>query len=242
MKYNISHWFASMVSIPVAIVAGLASMIAFDIHLVYDMLIAAGGFFAAYFPSQSYSMKSQLKEMGITKSEYKYVKNKLGEAREKIRRLRKNYKNVRTLKDAKLIYDINRIIRTIYSSVEDNPKLFFGVQQFFHSNLDSAVNTIEQYLYLYKMPGKSKEEKVKLHETRISLLELKRTLQSNLSATNSSTYHSYHVHTKGIKLNRNRSEGPLRLDNELDRQKVNLDKKEKEPVKADRGEENEGRK
>jgi len=242
MKYNISHWFASMVSIPVAIVAGLASMIAFDIHLVYDMLIAAGGFFAAYFPSQSYSMKSQLKEMGITKSEYKYVKNKLGEAREKIRRLRKNYKNVRTLKDAKLIYDINRIIRTIYSSVEDNPKLFFGVQQFFHSNLDSAVNTIEQYLYLYKMPGKSKEEKVKLHETRISLLELKRTLQSNLSAMNRSTYHSLDVEKEVIKLNRKRSEGPLRLDNELDRQKVNLDKKEKEPVKADRGEENEGRK
>ena len=226
MKYNISHWFASMVSIPVAIVAGLASMIAFDIHLVYDMLIAAGGFFAAYFPSQSYSMKSQLKEMGITKSEYKYVKNKLGEAREKIRRLRKNYKNVRTLKDAKLIYDINRIIRTIYSSVEDNPKLFFGVQQFFHSNLDSAVNTIEQYLYLYKMPGKSKEEKVKLHETRISLLELKRTLQSNLSAMNRSTYHSLDVEKEVIKLNRIRSEGPLRLDNELDRQKVNLDKKE----------------
>lgn len=242
MKYNISHWFASMVSIPVAIVVGLASMIAFDIHLVYDMLIAAGGFFAAYFPSQSYSMKSQLKEMGITKSEYKYVKNKLGEAREKIRRLRKNYKNVRTLKDAKLIYDINRIIRTIYSSVEDNPKLFFGVQQFFHSNLDSAVNTIEQYLYLYKMPGKSKEEKVKLHETRISLLELKRTLQSNLSAMNRSTYHSLDVEKEVIKLNRKRSEGPLRLDNELDRQEVNLDKKEKEPVKADRGEENEGRK
>ncbi|WP_017548991.1 5-bromo-4-chloroindolyl phosphate hydrolysis family protein [Salinicoccus carnicancri] len=242
MKYNISHWFASMVSIPAAIIAGLASMIAFDIHLVYDMLIAAGGFFAAYFPSQSYSMKSQLREMGITKSEYKYVKTKLGEAREKIRRLRKNYKNVRTLKDAKLIYDINRIVRTIYSSVEDNPKLFFGVQQFFHSNLDSAVNTIEQYLYLYKMPGKSKEEKVKLHETRISLLELKRTLQSNLSAMNRSTYHSLDVEKEVIKLNRKRSGGPLRLDNELDRQKVNMDKKEKEPAKADRGEKNEGRK
>src|SRR5690625_3054155 len=207
MKYNISHWFASMVSIPVAIVAGLASMIAFDIHLVYDMLIAAGGFFAAYFPSQSYSMKSQLKEMGITKSEYKYVKNKLGEAREKIRRLRKNYKNVRTLKDAKLIYDINRIIRTIYSSVEDNPKLFFGVQQFFHSNLDSAVNTIEQYLYLYKMPGKSKEEKVKLHETRISLLELKRTLQANLSHMNRSTYQSLEVEKEIISMNKRRKIG-----------------------------------
>lgn len=241
MKYNISHWFASMVSIPVAIVAGLASMIAFDIHLVYDMLIAAGGFFAAYFPSQSYSMKSQLEKMGITRSEYKYVRTELAEAREKIRRLRKNYKNVRTLKDAKLIYDINRIVRTIYSSVEDNPKLFFNVQQFFHSNLDSAVNTIEQYLFLYKMPGKTKEEKVKLHETRISLLELKRTMQSNLSAMNKSTYHSLDVEKEVIKLNRKRTEGPLKLNNKMDGQKVNLKKKQKEPVKADRGEENEGR-
>src|SRR5699024_10046819 len=111
---------------------------------------------------------------------------------------------------------INRIIRTRYSSVEHNPKLYFGGQQFFHSNLDSAVNTIEQYLYVYKMPGKSKEEKVKLHETRISLLELKRTLQSNLSAMNRSTYHSLDVEKEVIKLSRKRSEGPLRLDNELD--------------------------
>src|SRR5699024_8700432 len=109
-------------------------------------------------------------------------------------------------------------------------------------NLDSAVNTIEQYLYLYKMPGKSKEEKVKLHETRISLLELKRTLQSNLSAMNRSTYHSLDVEKEVIKLNRKRSEGPLRLDNELDRQEANMDEDEQEPVKADRGEENEGRK
>lgn len=242
MKYNISHWFASMVSIPVAIVAGFASMIAFDIHLVYDMLIAAGGFFAAYLPSQSHSMKSQLKKMEITKSDYKYVKSQLVEAREKIRRLKKNYKNVRTLKDAKLIYDINRIVRTIYGSVEDNPKLFFNVQQFFHSNLDSAVNTIEQYLFLYKMPGKSKDEKVKLHETRISLLELKRTMQSNLSAMNRSTYHSLDVEKEVIKMNRKRAEGPLKLNNKLGKQKVNLEKKEKETVKADRGEKNEGRK
>ncbi|MFP3359695.1 5-bromo-4-chloroindolyl phosphate hydrolysis family protein, partial [Planococcus sp. SIMBA_143] len=92
------------------------------------------------------------------------------------------------MKDVKLIYDINRLVRTIYQAVENDPKLFFNVQQFFHSNLDSAVNIIEQYLFLYKMPGKTREEKVKLHETRISLLELKRTIQSNLSAMNRDSY------------------------------------------------------
>ena len=220
-------------------------MIAFDIHLVFDMMIGAGGFFAAYFPSQSYSMKSQLDKMGMTKSEYRHVKKELAEAKEKIQRLRKNYKNVRTLKDAKLIYDINKIVRTIYQSVEENPKQFFNVQQFFHSNLDSAVNTIEQYLFLYKMPGKTKDEKVKLHETRISLLELKRTIQANLTAMNKSNYQSLEVEKDVIKMNRKRTRGPLKLSNKLDEQKVNLDQKEKEPepepVKANRGEDDEGR-
>lgn len=239
MKNNISHWFASLISIPVAVVAGLFSMIAFDIHLVFDMMIAAGGFFAAYFPTQSISLNSQLQKMGITRSEYRYVKGQLAEAREKIKRLRQSYKNVRTLKDARLIYDINRLARTVYQTVENDPKQFFNIQQFFHSNLDSAVNTIEQYLFLYKMPGKTKEEKVKLHETRISLLELKRTIQSNLSSMNRNGYQALEVEKDFIKLNRNRSTSTMKLDNTLDKQKVKLKKKEKEPVYQNRGEDDE---
>ena len=239
MKNNISHWFASLISIPVAVVAGMFSMIAFDIHLFLDMMIATGGFFAAYFPTQSISLNSQLQKMGISKSEYRYVKRQLSEAREKIKRLRQTYKNVRTLKDAKLIYDINRLVRTIYQAVENDPKLFFNAQQFFHSNLDSAVNTIEQYLFLYKMPGKTKEEKVKLHETRISLLELKRTIRSNLSAMNRDSYQALEVEKDFIKMNRKRTMSTLKLDNKLEKQKVDLKKKEKEPVYQNRGEDNE---
>ncbi|GAB3060234.1 5-bromo-4-chloroindolyl phosphate hydrolysis family protein [Salinicoccus sesuvii] len=239
MKNNISHWFASLISIPVAVVAGLFSMIAFDIHLVFDMMIAAGGFFAAYFPTQSISLNSQLEKMGITKSDYRYVRGQLTEAREKMKRLRQSYKNVRTLKDARLIYDINRLARTVYQTVENDPKQFFNIQQFFHSNLDSAVNTIEQYLFLYKMPGKTKEEKVKLHETRISLLELKRTIQSNLTSMNHNSYQALEVEKDFIKLNRKRNTSTMKLDNTLDRQKVKLKKKEKEPVYQNRGEDNE---
>lgn len=243
MKFNISHWTASIVAVPVALVTGLVSMIALDIHLVYDMMIGAGAFFASYFPTQSISMNRQLKEYGLTKSEYRYINTQLKEAREKLSRLRKSYSSIRTLKDVKLIYDINRLIRTVLKTVEDDPKKFFSIQQFFHSNLDSAVNTIEQYLYLYKMPGKTKEEKIRLHETRLSLLELKRTIEANLSVMNQSTYQSLGVERDIIRINKKRSTGKYRLDNKMNEQKIKLDKKkpEKETVNAYRGEEN-GRK
>lgn len=241
MKFKISHWTASIVAVPVSIVTGLISMLALDIQLFYDVLIGAGGFFAAYLPTQSVSLNRQLKEYGLTKSEYRYIQNQMKEAKEKLNRLRQSYYNIRTLKDAKLIFDINRIVKSIINTVEDDPKIFYNVQQFFHSNLDSAVNTIEQYLFLYKMPGKSKDEKIKLHETRLSLLELKRTLQANLSHMNRSTYQSLEVEKEIISMNKRRTDKKMQLDNKLHRQKVKMPKKEQEKVKVRRSENNEPR-
>lgn len=230
MKFNISRWTATIVAIPVSIVTGLVSMLALDFHLLIDMMVGAGGFFAAYLPTQSVSFNRQLKEYGLTKSEYKYIQSQLKEAKEKMNRLRQSYYNIRTLKDAKLIFDINRIIKSIVSTVEDDPKVFYNVQQFFHSNLDSAVNTIEQYLFLYRMPGKSKEEKIKLHETRLSMLELKRTLQSNLSHMNQPAYQSLEVEKDIISMNRKRAGRKMELDNTLDEKKVNIPDQEREKV------------
>src|SRR5699024_9914883 len=107
MKFKISHWTASIVAVPVSVVTGLISMLALDIHLIYDVLVDAGVFFAAYLPTQSVSLNRKLKEYGLTKSEYKYIQNQMKEAKEKLNRLRQSYYNIRTLKDAKLIFDIN---------------------------------------------------------------------------------------------------------------------------------------
>src|SRR5699024_1479714 len=241
MKFKISHWTASIVAVPVSVVTDLISLFALDIHLIYDVLVGAGGFFAAYLPTQSVSLNRQLKKYGLTKSEYKYIQNQMKEAKEKLNRLRQSYYNIRTLKDAKLIFDINRIVKSIINTVEDDPKIFYNVQQFFHSNIDTAVNTIEQYLFLYKMPGKSKEEKIKLHETRLSLLELKRTLQANLSHMNRSTYQSLEVEKEIISMNKRRSDKRMQLDNKLHKQKVEIPKKEQEKVKVRRSENNESR-
>ena len=51
----------------------------------------------------------------------------------------------------------------------------FKVESFFYSHIDNALNLIESYTRLAKMP-KTIEEKQKLEQTRITLDEVKRTL------------------------------------------------------------------
>lgn len=239
MKNNYSHFIASVVAAPVALAAWILSSSIFDIHMFLDVSVGIGGFVASYFPTQRYSHNKHLEKVDLTHSEYKYIKQQLAQADEYTNRLRSSYMNIRSLKDAKMIFDINRIVKTIISSVEEEPKKFYRVQQFFHSNLETAVNSIEKYLYLYKMPGKSKEERMQLHETRLSMLELKRTLQSDLSHMNQGSYQDLNVERDLIKMNSNRAtKRQAMLDNTLDKKKVKLNRvHQKEKEKVYRGEE-----
>ena len=192
MDESKSSWIATLIALPIGIITATTSSIVLDISNFIDILIGAGGFTAAYIPSQNFLFNKQL-------SEYSFIRNQLKEARTKVNRLKKSYINVRSLKDIKLVYDINRLVSTIHDAVEDDPKRFFGVQQFYHAHLDSAVNTVEHYLHLYKMPGKSKEERVKLHEARITLFEIMRSLESDVSIMNKSDYQALELEKKVVK-------------------------------------------
>lgn len=232
MKRNFSHFIASVIAVPAGLVVWLLSSNVLDIHMFLDVVAGIGGFGVSYLPAQRISHNKHLEKLKLTNSEYKYIKEQLAQAKEHTNRLRSSYMNIRSLKDAKMVFDINRIVKTIISSVEDDPRQFFSVQQFFHSNLETAVNTIEKYLYLYKMPGKSKNERIQLHETRLSMLELKRTLQSNLSHMNQSSYQDLNVERDLIKMNATRAKKRQAvLDNKLGKQKINLKRNEKSKVK-----------
>lgn len=232
MKRNFSHFIASVIAVPTGLVVWLLSSNVLDIHMFLDVVAGIGGFGVSYLPAQRISHNKHLEKLKLTNSEYKYIKEQLAQAKEHTNRLRSSYMNIRSLKDAKMVFDINRIVKTIISSVEDDPRQFYSVQQFFHSNLETAVNTIEKYLYLYKMPGKSKNERIQLHETRLSMLELKRTLQSNLSHMNQSSYQDLNVERDLIKMNATRAKKRQAvLDNKLGKQKINLKRNEKSKVK-----------
>lgn len=227
-----SSWIATLIALPIGVITATTSSFVFDISNFIDILIGAGGFAATYIPSQNFLFNKQLNEYGLTRSEYGFIREQLKEASAKVNRLKKSYVNVRSFKDVKLVYDINRLVSTVHDTVQDDPKRYFSVQQFYHSHLDSAVNTVEHYLHLYKMPGKSKEERMKLHEARITMFEIMRSLESDVSTMNQSGYQALELERKVV--NKRRDRKMKQLDNTLHRKEVNLNKssttQEKEKV------------
>ena len=83
--------------------------------------------------------------------------------------------------------------------------LFIKVESFFYSHIDNALNLIESYTRLARMPKKTKEEKQKLQQTRITLDEVRRTLIADLKRLNEEDYERLDVEIKLNKLNQNRN-------------------------------------
>ena len=130
MKRNFSHFIASVIAVPAGLVVWLLSSNVLDIHMFLDVVAGIGGFGVSYLPAQRISHNKHLEKLKLTNSEYKYIKEQLAQAKEHTNRLRSSYMNIRSLKDAKMVFDINRIVKTIISSVEDDPRQFYSVQQF----------------------------------------------------------------------------------------------------------------
>lgn len=79
----------------------------------------------------------------------------------------------------------------------------FKVESFFYSHIDNALNLIESYTRLAKMP-KTIEEKQKLEQTRITLDEVKRTLIADLKRINEDDYERLDVEMELNKLEQKR--------------------------------------
>ncbi|RRJ36179.1 5-bromo-4-chloroindolyl phosphate hydrolase, partial [Pseudomonas aeruginosa] len=108
------------------------------------------------------------------------------------------------IKDFRQVNDIYRISRSIYMSVKQRPGMFFKVEGFFYSHIDNALNLVDSYTRLTKMPKKSHEEKQKLEQTRITLDEVKRTLVADLKQLNEEDYERLDVEMELNKLEQQR--------------------------------------
>ena len=113
--------------------------------------------------------------------------------------------NVRSIKDFKQVNEIYRLSRAIYFAVKQRPGSFFKVESFFYSHIDNALNLIEAYTRLSKSPKKSKEEKQKLEQTRITLDEVKRTLVADLRRINDEDYSQLDIEMELNKIEQKRN-------------------------------------
>ncbi|TDM13273.1 5-bromo-4-chloroindolyl phosphate hydrolysis family protein [Macrococcus lamae] len=205
MKYSVSHFISAIFAVPVALIVGFISINFFVVDQWIDWLLMAGSYIGAYIPIQMTTSNQYLNEMGLSRREYKYVRKHLNEANPKIKVLLSQYTKIRSYRDFKNINEINRIARTIYKTVQKNPRKFFKVDSFFFSHLDNTVNLINQYVHLVRMPHKNHDEINQLNAAKITLEELKRTLQADLRALNAEDYQQMSVEVDLAKINQPRA-------------------------------------
>lgn len=204
MRYNISRLFGVLVGIPVAFIVWMVTVFAWDLSFLIYAIVGAGGFLLSYFPTQRLTSRKYLNEIGLSRRDYRYVRTQLNQAQLKIRTILKSFMNIRSIKDFRQVNDIYRISRSIYTSIKQRPGMFFKVEGFFYSHLDNALNLIDSYTHLSRMPRKSKEEKQKLEQTRITLDEVKRTLIADLKRLNEEDYERLDVEMELNKLEQER--------------------------------------
>ncbi|MBC3048659.1 5-bromo-4-chloroindolyl phosphate hydrolysis protein [Staphylococcus capitis] len=204
MRYNISRLFGVLVGIPVAFIVWMVTVFAWDLSFLIYAIVGAGGFLLSYFPTQRLTSRKYLNEIGLSRRDYRYVRTQLNQAQLKIRTILKSFMNIRSIKDFRQVNDIYRISRSIYTSIKQRPGMFFKVEGFFYSHLDNALNLVDSYTHLSRMPRKSKEEKQKLEQTRITLDEVKRTLIADLKRLNEEDYERLDVEMELNKLEQER--------------------------------------
>ncbi len=121
-----------------------------------------------------------LKKHGLTRKEYKFIRENLEEAQAKLKRLNKALFSIHSLPQLKQTIEITRLTRKIYKITKKEPKRFYLGEKFFYYHLDSLVELSEKYAFLSAQPTRNSELERSLSETRWLLEELKKSIEKDL--------------------------------------------------------------
>ncbi len=156
------------------------SFLAFEAPIVPSILYGVAGGLAVFFALKWIHARHFLRENGLTRREYKYIKKNLKEAKLKISRLHKAFIRGRSLSNMKQNYEITRVVNRIYLITKKEPKRFFQAERFYYSHLDSIVELSEKYAFLNTQPSKTAELQESLQETKGTIQQLADTLEKDL--------------------------------------------------------------
>lgn len=187
MRYTLSRIWGVFIGVPIGVIAFFTSVV-LDVTFLIDYVIGIVGFIVGYVPTQRLTSRAYLKEMNLTRKDYHYIMHQISLVQHKNKRILKSFIKIRSIQDFKLVNDIYRLSRTINSAIKQRPSQFFNIESFYYSHIDNALNLIESYTRLAKMPLKSANERQMLQQTRITLEEVKRTLIADLKQVNTQDY------------------------------------------------------
>lgn len=146
---------------------------------------AATGLLVAIYVGSAFSIKqiqttSELKQLGMTRSEFNHIKRQISEAKLKLKRLNSLYGQVRSIQAFRQLHEMNTLSRKILNIVRTNPSKFYHVEKFFYAHLDSAVELTSKYAMLVNQPLKDTELRIALNNTRETLNDVNKQLEQDL--------------------------------------------------------------
>ncbi|MER2090429.1 MAG: 5-bromo-4-chloroindolyl phosphate hydrolysis family protein [Sporosarcina sp.] len=148
-------------------------------------IFAATGLLVAIYLAGSFTLKqiqlsSNLKKLGMSRSEYNHIKEQLSGAKSKVRQLNSLYGQVRSVQAFKQLHEMNNLSRRILGIVRTNPRKFYYAEKFFYAHLDSAVELTSKYALLVNQPLKDKDLRIALQNTRETLNDVNKQLEQDL--------------------------------------------------------------
>ncbi|WP_019241252.1 MULTISPECIES: 5-bromo-4-chloroindolyl phosphate hydrolysis family protein [Bacillus] len=163
------------------VVAWLVSWLAFGVSFFISVLSGFVALLITFFGLKWMFARKELKNSGLSRSEYKYIKDHLQEGKAKISRLQKVMFSVGNVITIKQNYDVIKVAKKIQAIVEDDPKRFYKAESFYYSHLDSMVELTEKYAFLTKQSVKTGEIQDSLKDTRITIAEMAQTIEKDLT-------------------------------------------------------------
>ncbi|MCQ6276261.1 5-bromo-4-chloroindolyl phosphate hydrolysis family protein [Bacillus sp. V3B] len=180
MKSFLHFLFRSFAAASTSVFVWLISFLAFDQTFLFSLLVGFLSGSAIYLFLKWLNSSQLLRENGLSRREYQYIKKNLKEAKLKIHRLQKALFRVRSLTNMKQNFEMLRVVNKIYMITKKEPKRFYQAERFYFTNLDSIVELTEKYALLHAQPAKTAELTHSLNETRIMMNKLNNSLEKDL--------------------------------------------------------------
>ncbi|MFD1707073.1 5-bromo-4-chloroindolyl phosphate hydrolysis family protein [Siminovitchia sediminis] len=163
-----------------AVLIWLILFLGFDMGFLSSAGIAALAGALTFFGLKAVTDYRFLKKYKLTRKEYAYIQRNLQDAKKKMARLQKSFLSVRSMGAFKQLYELNKLVKRMYSIVNKDPRKFYQSERFFFYHLDSVVEISERYARLASQPVKNDQIYLSLKETQHTLEDLNQSIKKDI--------------------------------------------------------------
>ncbi len=180
MNSILSFVLRVFVSIPLTVVIWLISFFGFHQSFLFSLGISILAVLFLNWIASLFLTHRYLKKHGLSRREYRYIKEHLDEGRKKVIRLNKAMLSIRHMPSLKERIEFLKVTKKIYTLTRKEPKRFYLAEPFYYSHLDSALELAEKYVFLSRQPKRTREMDQSLNDALYALEDVKKTVEEDL--------------------------------------------------------------